>query len=62
MSEPLFTVDCPYCSAIIPVFRDKATATCRACGGIMKLVYPSDLAYSDAKMELAQLKKVRMKK
>ena len=61
MSEPVFVVDCPYCGAIVPQFRDGSTATCKACGGEMKIVYPNEQGYGDAKMELAQLKKVKMK-
>jgi hypothetical protein len=61
MSEPVYVVDCFYCKAIIPVFRDGNTIQCKACGGIMRLVYPNDVGYSDAKMELEMLRKVKMK-
>jgi hypothetical protein len=61
MSEPVYTVDCPYCSALVAVFKDSSTATCRACGGVMRLLHSHEQGYSDAETELKMLKKVRMK-
>lgn len=62
MSEPVYVVDCPYCSSMVVQFKDSPTATCRACGGVMKIIHPDEKGYSDAKMELTQLKKVMEKR
>jgi len=62
MSEPLYTVDCPYCGSMVAVFKDRATATCRACGGEMRILHYNEWGYSDAAEELTMLKKVKREK
>lgn len=59
MSEPLYTVNCPYCNSLLAVFKDKGTATCRSCGGTMRIVHPNEAGYSDAETELTMLRKIR---
>ena len=61
MSEPLYTVDCPYCGSILAVFKDRSTATCRSCGETMLIIHPHEQGYGNAAEELEMLKKLKVK-
>jgi len=55
--EPIYVVHCPYCRALVPIFRDKATARCTACGGQMRILKPGDSGYLDAAQSVKRKEK-----
>ena len=61
MSEPLYIVDCPYCGAMLPRFKDGSTATCKACGGEIRLLHDGEAGYDEWRAKLSAENKVKEK-
>jgi ribosomal protein S27E len=59
MSEPSYVVDCPYCSAIVILFKDKDSAECKACGGVMRILHEGEAGYDEWKAKLNAKNKVK---